>query len=232
MSVRRMGAAWLLVTAVVAGYVVDADAQVPPPPGFVDGDNVVLPAQAAAPAQPAVPAQVVPPTPLPAPAPGSRPSVPARTSRLTGFSAVLVTGDTEDATSGRGATPQLEVPAAARKALASISSFLPYKSYSMADAAMVSAAVNGSYSVFMRDTEQAATLLRLNLLTFPPSGDTYNVTVSLTEVSASRLPEDKTGRQMITANVNITPGETVVVGTSRLGGGRKAYVLLLTAIGK
>ena len=232
MSVRRMGAAWLLVTVVVAGYVVDADAQVPPPPGFVDGDNVVLTAQAAAPAQPAVPAQVVPPTPLPAPAPGSRPSVPARTSRLTGFSAVLVTGDTEDATSGRGATPQLEVPAAARKALASISSFLPYKSYSMADAALVSAAVNGSYSVFMRDTEQAATLLRLNLLTSPPSGDTYNVTVHLTEVPASRLSEDKTGRQMISANVNITPGETVVVGTSRLGGGRKAYVLLLTAIGK
>jgi hypothetical protein len=84
----------------------------------------------------------------------------------------------------------------------------------------------------MRDPDLPGTLLRLNLFTPPPSGDAYNVTVHLSEVSTSRLPEDKTGRQMITANVNVTPGETVVVGTSRLGGGRKAYVLLLTAIAK
>jgi hypothetical protein len=84
----------------------------------------------------------------------------------------------------------------------------------------------------MRDPDLPGTLLRLNLFTLPPSGDAYNVTVHLSEVSTSRQPEDKTGRQMITANVNVTPGETVVVGTSRLGGGRKAYVLLLTAIAK
>jgi hypothetical protein len=153
-----------------------------------------------------------------------------------------VTGDTGEVSAGRGGAPPLEVPAAARKALASISSFLPYKSYSMADAALVSATVNQSSMVqssivMMRDPELINTLLRLQLAPSfsPPNGPTssegYNVNVSLHELSTAK-PDDKTGRQLIYTNVRIEPGETVVVGTSRLGGGRKAYVLLLTAIGK
>lgn len=252
MSVRRMHAFWLLVAVVVAGYVPGADAQVTPwPLAFVDGPNVAMtaqpavPAQAAAPAQPAVPQQVVP-TPAPAPAPSSRPSqvppnpwtVPARTTHLSGLSAVLVTGDTEEAPAGRGSAPRLEVPAAARKALASISSFLPYKSYSMADAALVSATVGQSSVVIMRDPELSNTLLRLQLgptvasrEVLVTSPESYNVNVSLSELNTAR-PDDKTGRQLISTSVSVAPGETVVVGTSRIGGGRKAYVLLLTAIGK
>ena len=146
-----------------------------------------------------------------------------------------MTGDTEEASTGRGGAPPLEVPAAARKALASISSFLPYKSYSLADAALVSATVNQMSIVMMRDPELINTLLRLQLAVNgqPPivSSESYLVNVSLNELSTGK-PEDKTGRQLISTNVNISPGETVVVGTSRIGGGRKAYVLLLTAIGK
>jgi hypothetical protein len=129
------------------------------------------------------------------------------------------------------------VPAAAKKALASVSSFLPYKTYSMADAALVSATVNYSFAVRMRDPEMPNTLLRLSVdPTFrgvggPSSPDTINVRVSLSELNMAGADE-KTGRTLISTSADVTLGETVVVGTSRIGGGRKAYVLLLTAIGK
>lgn len=245
MSVSPISAVWVLAAVVVAGDVAGVEAQVTPwPLAFVDGPNVAapaepaVPAQAAATAQPAVPQQAVP-TPAPAP-PGSRSTVPPnplmpRTSRLTGLSAILVTGDTEEASTSRGGAPSLEVPAAARKALASISSFLPYKSYSMADAALVSTNVNQVSVVLMRDPELIPTLLRLQLAAnaSPPmvASESYSVNVSLNELSTGK-PEDKTGRQLISTNVTLALGETVVVGTSRIGGGRKAYVLLLTAIGK
>jgi hypothetical protein len=88
----------------------------------------------------------------------------------------------------------------------------------------------------MRDPELMSTLLRLQVFPrSPPQGassaDTYSVSVQLNEISTAR-PDDKAGRQLISTIVNIALGETVVVGTSRLGGGRKAYVLLLTAIAK
>ena len=80
-----------------------------------------------------------------APAPAPAGTGPRSTARLTGLSVVLVTGDSEDGSaSGRPSGTPLEIPAAARKALASISSFLPYKSYSMADAALVSTTANSS----------------------------------------------------------------------------------------
>jgi hypothetical protein len=241
MSARRMGAV-LVVALCVAGPVSDADAQGTPPPlplGFVDAPSPGLVAQAplpapAPPAPPAPGAQAVPPQPpLPAPA-SARPAVPARTGpRLTALSAVLVTGDEGPAT-GRGSATELEVPEAARKALASIASFLPYKSYSMVDAALISASSNSGSVVVMRDPALPGTSLRLALSPGgppPPGVDTYEIRVALSEFDTTK-PDDKTSRSVITAGVNVALGETVVVGTSRLGGGRKAYVLLLTAIGK
>ena len=145
---------------------------------------------------------------------------------------VLVTGDSEDGSaSGRPSGTPLEIPAAARKALASISSFLPYKSYSMADAALVSTTANSSSTVMMRDPDLSNTLLRLQLAPRGPFTDSWNISVSLSELNVATKPDDKTGRPLISTFVGVAPGETVVVGTSRIGGGRKAYVLLLTAIG-
>ena len=102
---------------------------------------------------------------------------------------------------------------------------------------LVSANVNQPSVVIMRDPELMNTLLRLQLAPGfygPASGsppDTFNVSVSLNVLRTSK-PEDQAGRQLISTNVNVALGETVVVGTSRLGGGRKAYVLVLTAIAK
>lgn len=242
MSARRMGAALLIGALAAAGGVAGAEAQTPSPASFAfvdDGNTAQQPAQAPAPARPAppappaTPATQAPPAPLPAPAAARPPSPPSSSSRLTAFSAVLVTADADEAPAGRSAGPQPEVPAAAKKALASVSSFLPYKNYSMADAALVSATVNYSFAVRMRDPEIPNTLLRLSV--HPSfralSPDTINVTVSLSELIMGPADE-KIGRTLISTSADVTLGETVVVGTSRVGGGRKAYVLLLTAIGK
>ena len=243
MSARRMGAALLMGTLAAAGGVTRAEAQTPSPAPFAfvdEGNTAQQPAPAPAPAPPAppaTPATQAPPAPLPAPAAARPPSPPRSSSRLTAFSAVLVTADADEATAGRGAGPQPEVPAAAKKALASVSSFLPYKSYSMADAALVSATVNYSFAVRMRDPEIPNTLLRLSVhpsfsgVGGPSSSETINVRVSLSELTMAGADE-KIGRTIISTSADVTLGETVVVGTSRVGGGRKAYVLLLTAIGK
>ena len=169
MSARRMLAVLLHVAFGMAVGVVDAAAQGPPPPiSFVPAQSPLpapLPTQVApvqpassrtAPPQPAPQPPVNPPAGTPGPACSARAPSPARSGpRLSGLSAVLVTAIPEDAPSGRGGRPQLEVPAAARKALASISSFLPYKSYSMADAALVSAPANDASASSCVTPEQA-----------------------------------------------------------------------------
>ena len=257
MSARRMGAVVFVVASSMVGSVTDANAQSPSPASFAFVEAGAVPQQpapAAAPAPPAPPATQVqaPPPPLPAPgsarppappaapaplpAPGSaRPPASVRTGpRLTSLSAVLVAGDEGPAPAGRGSAPQLEVPDAAKKALASISSFLPYKTYSMVDAGLISVSSNSGGVIGLRDPALEGTSLRLflNPQTPPPGVDTYDIRVALSEVDATKPDYNKTSRSVISASVNIALGETVVVGTSRIGGGRKAYVLLLTAIGK
>lgn len=239
MSARRMGTMSLAVVLMLVGSITSADAQATAlslPLALVDAPSPALVAQAPAPPQPAAPpAQAAPAqAPLPSPAPARTP-VPVRTGpRLTGLSAVLVAGDEGPATTSRGNAPQLEVPDAAKKALASISSFLPYKSYSMVDAGLISVSVIRGGFILMRDPALPDTSLRLALqpMTPPPGVDTYEIGVSLNEIDGTKPDEKATGRSVISASVNMAVGETVVVGTSRIGGGRKAYVLLLTAIGK
>jgi len=235
MSARRMLAVLVYVAFGMACAVTNATAQETPVPfALADVSNTgfqtpIAPVPPTPPAQ-AAPAQ--PPSPVPAPV-FVRPPLPARTGpRLTSLSAVLVTGD-EGPAVGRGSGPQLEVPEAARKALASISSFLPYKSYSMVDAALISASSRSGAVVVLRDPALPNTPLRLFLQpggSPSPGVDTYEIGVTLTETESSK-PDDKSSRQVLSARVNVELGETVVVGTSRLQGD-KALIVLLTAVAK
>lgn len=61
------------------------------------------------------------------------------------------------------------------------------------------------------------------------NGD-LNLPVHLSQVDAGAAAGKASGQQIISTTIQMSAGETVVVGTSPAGGGRKSYVLLLTAL--
>ncbi|HEY0513530.1 MAG TPA: hypothetical protein VGH73_16595 [Thermoanaerobaculia bacterium] len=129
------------------------------------------------------------------------------------------------------ATP--EIPENARKALAEVRKFLPFKSYQLVDAA------------WMRVTEGEGAQGRLG----GAGGGAYQVklrfqrgdqeTPSLFfdhfELSQEMVVQTKDGphydvRRLIDTTLNVKVGETVVVGTSKADGADGALVVLLTAV--
>ena len=202
-----------------------------------------------------------------------------------GFSVVLVLGDTKP-----GSSADDSVPPAARKALADMRDFLPYKSYRLLD------------TQWILGSERATTRLRgvdeqeyqLTLRASPPVAAKMRVTFQLQEPGAvesgaaeameyaqrkaqsaaetdrlrnleldlakmrerfgekhpntlkveAQIAEAKRhvaaadgavitrGRSVIDTSFSMDIGETVVVGTSRLRGGDKALIALLTAVPK
>lgn len=181
-------------------------------------------------------AQVPAPAPFAAPAPV--PAVEAgqvaapRSPRLTGFSAVLLTGELDASASTRAAVADADVPAAVKDALASIMAFLPYKTYKLTDAAMVATAGNASMLLRDREALNLGTLrLAVGLNGSPNSGQLYTGVV-LQRIDQSGTTKEG-GLDIIRTTVPLSLGETVVVGTSPVPGnqaGRKAYILLLTAL--
>ena len=236
--------------------------------GAVVACSVVISAQgstqATAPAPPA--SQRVTPWPV-VPAQG------AASSLTQGFSVVLVLGDLQS-----GATPD-NVPAAAKKALADMKDFLPYKSYRLLDSEWLLGSTNVATRLRGVDDQEYA----LNLMASAPRDGSKGLYVSFqlreaepartTATSAEAAVERErrlveqiarargTGGQNAGASTGVgagvgsgigsgvsagvTPrasafvistsftmdvGETVVVGTSRLRGGDKALIALLTAV--
>jgi hypothetical protein len=131
-------------------------------------------------------------------------------NRVPRFAVTLVLGDVQPGKSG-------EFSPAALRALEDMKDFLPYKRYTPLDTV---------YSLGVGTT--ADELLG-------PEGKKYSfqmVSQQLTESSlyiklALVTPPPVKG--IVDTNFKIAPGETVVVGTSRLDGG-KALILLVTAV--
>lgn len=135
---------------------------------------------------------------------------------VSGFSAVLVAGDLKAARQG---LPD-EIPAAARKALTEMQAFLPFKSYQLLDVAwLLSNQVSNGSSLRLRGPNGQPYQLDIVVA---PSGQ-LDVAVKLSEINAA--PEQ---RLLLNTRFQMTVGESVVVGTSRLSGGN-ALILLLTA---
>ncbi|HXW08727.1 MAG TPA: hypothetical protein VD833_26085 [Vicinamibacterales bacterium] len=215
-----------------------------------------------------------------------------------GFSVVLVLADLQ------ASSAQDDVPPAARRALADMKDFLPYKSYKLLDAAWILGQGTGNTVTRLRGVDEQDYELRLQTSpvfagpngTSPPSPDPGRVSVRFTLADAPDLPADwfeqasgpdldtarrleevhlleakleearrnrqegqvrelerqiaelrgrleKThattkvprklsfaGRAVIDTNFTMDVGETVVVGTSRLRGGSRALIVLLTAV--
>ncbi len=242
-------------------------------------------------------------TPTPTPTPTPPPSQPSESSfhrapgsLPQGFSVVLVQGDLQ------AVSATDDVPPAARKALADMRDFLPYKSYKLLDAAWVLCCSGHGYPRTIgdvvtqlkgpEDREYELTLSasamespRVNVRFFlrdvssPPPGskpakedeaeiqeaktkiaelevqratlrqkynaDHPNVRRADSELAAARRrleslergertpggPRQRAaGRGVIDTNFSMDVGETVVVGTSRLRGGSRALIALLTAV--
>lgn len=85
-------------------------------------------------------------------------------------------------------------------------------------------------SLLLHDDAAFRVLFRLNLRVNQrgSSLDEAWVPLELLELPYNKAEQP---RQVMNTGVNVKVGETVVVGTSRVGGGKQAYILLLTALG-
>ncbi len=118
------------------------------------------------------------------------------------------------------------VPANAQKALRDAASFLPYKNYRLLDLAWIRTSFKGS-ARFAGPDGRGGELL----LTVDPAETSKDKLVihelTVQPLNVSGLAE---GRPLLSSTFSLAPGETVIVGTSKLDGPGKALVVLLTAI--
>lgn len=157
-----------------------------------------------------------------------------------GFSVVLVLGDNQLTSMADN------VPAAARKALADIKDFLPYRGYRLLDAQWILGSTRSTSRLRGPDDQE----YELTLRSVAAAGGHIHVTFALQEpgptvVALRKLEADEAARRgtpaiapaarthdVIETSFAMDIGETVVVGTSRIRGGDKALIALLTAVPK
>lgn len=152
------------------------------------------------------------------------------------FQLILLAGSTQAGTTPKDLSP------GAQKALNDLKGFLPYKSYALLD------------STFLRGTPEAPSTARLvgrggaayNLrmafdaagleekrqlfvsrFALREEGGTTPVVPSRTDATGGS--ERRAPRDLVDTTFSLKPGETIVVGTSRLDGSEDALVVLLTA---
>lgn len=146
--------------------------------------------------------------------------------RVQGFSVLLLIGETQ------AAAPPENISAPARKALADIKDFLPYKSYRVLDTVWVAGTDRGNSSGGFR-TENGIYDFELN--TFPKDlgakAGTADAALGRAKFTLHlRRPNgDQQPLTVLNNSFDIMVGDTVVVGTSRLQGDI-ALVVLLTAV--
>jgi hypothetical protein len=151
--------------------------------------------------------------------------------QLKGFSVVLLLGETQ------GTVPVRDLSSSAKKALADIKEFLPYRGYKVLDTQWVAGSSWGTSKGRLRGLEEKEYEFELVAL---PSPVPEKPGVAHRALASARFimmtppigygPSGKFGATTILDNsFAIKPGETVVVGTSRAKGD-SALIVLLTAV--
>jgi hypothetical protein len=151
--------------------------------------------------------------------------------RVQGFSVLLLLGETQ------GTTQPDNISAPARKALADIKDFLPYKSFRVLDTLWLAGSDNGNKSGRLRGPDETADrdqqTYDFELRTFQrvPGAAPGTQDGSLNRAQFKLVARAANGGPivMLDNSFNIGAGETVVVGTSRVQGD-KALIVLLTAV--
>jgi hypothetical protein len=145
--------------------------------------------------------------------------------RVQGFSVLLLVGETQSA-----AAPLENISAPARKALADIRDFLPYKSYRVLDTVWI-AGNDGDVSSGGFRTETGP--YHFTLRTFPrdlaAKPGTTDSALGRAKFTLVFQRPNEAPVPVLDNSFEITVGDTVVVGTSRLQGDI-ALVVLLTAV--
>jgi hypothetical protein len=172
--------------------------------------------------------------------------------RPQGFSVVLVLADLQ---TGSG---DEHVPPAARKALADMKDFLPYRSYRLLDAAWILCCGSGRSVTRLRGpddrdyevelissvADEGRTAVQFALRDLSATVQDSTPRASGQAGSPSRIAEQERRseaaraqiaaahgpRSVMNTSFTMDLGETVVVGTSRLSGNSKALIALLTAV--
>jgi len=137
---------------------------------------------------------------------------------LLGYSIVLLVGDIAGTTVAEG------LSAPARKALSDIKDFLPYKSYRTLDTQWL-AGGPGPHNQIVGHLLGSDNQDYNFQLWQPDGGRPSTLTFRL------RMPPPGFEKLLLETTFDMRPGETVVVGTSRLQGD-KALVVLLTAVSR
>jgi hypothetical protein len=147
--------------------------------------------------------------------------------RVQGFSLLLLLGETQ------GAAPLSNISAPARKALADIKDFLPYKGYRVLDTQWVAGSDTGSSNGGLRGLDNQD--YQFQLRTFPrnpiapPGTEDAALARAQFRLWATLQPGKSDVTVLLDNSFNIAASETIVVGTSRVQGDR-ALVVLLSAV--
>jgi hypothetical protein len=144
-----------------------------------------------------------------------------------------------------GGTPS-ELPAAIAKAMEDVRPFLPYSGYRVLDAAFLRTTEDGAAEV--NGPEGRPYHAELSFTNGPAGSEELFVhrfvlvespgamallpppAASGSGASETTTPAPRASHPVLTTSFAIAPGETVVVGTSRIGGGDSALVVLVTAL--
>jgi hypothetical protein len=148
--------------------------------------------------------------------------------QVQGFSVLLLLGETQ------GTTQPENISAPARKALADIRDFLPYKSFRVLDTVWVAGSEVGNNSGTARGLDDQAYHFILQTNSKVPGAKSGTPEATLGTARFVLQAEGLSGfppTNVLDNRFNINAGETVVVGTSRIQGER-ALIVLLTAVAK
>lgn len=148
--------------------------------------------------------------------------------RTHGFQLVLL------AASLKSAGGSQEVPSNVQKALADLKGFLPFKSYEVLDTVWMSGTQDRGMEAHLVDRQGAGYQVALEFHDTGTAADhTLFVDVFRLRVEPFKpqgSTETRPGGGLIDTSFGVKERETLVVGTSKVGGSSDALVLLLTAV--
>lgn len=139
------------------------------------------------------------------------------------FQLILVEGSKSGSGFGDG------LPDSARQALQDVQEFLPFQRFEMIDSGWLKTSGRGEVDLAGADGTRYETML-----VFDPRIDIDGVVLNVSVFEVQERREKPNGgaqvRSLIRTSLTLEVGETAVVGTSKLNGGEKALIVLLTAL--